>query len=398
MDGLGTIPAAVCSRYNLHMKNYDCIVLGFGGVGSAALRSAALKGWSVLGIDRFGPAHDKGSSHGQTRVFRKAYFEHPSYVPLLNESADLWDELNKRHRTKPSIKQLRHKTGALTIGMEGSPVVEGTIQSSQKFDLPYECFTADEIRRRLPIFNLSDDHVGVFEPDGGYLLVEQCVTAMISQALKHGAEVQSDTSVLDWMVDDSGLVTVTTDRGVFQAERLIVAAGAWTSALLPFLSDQLNVLRKQQHWFQLDRVDQKQVNDFPVFLFEEPNGHLFYGVPEMDYLGMKVCRHSGGQTISPPSNANHSLDSEELSAVESFMDGRLVFGRRRLVHHSLCMYTMTRDGHFIIDRMPNHDNIVFAAGLSGHGFKMAPVIGKYLTELLDGQRRAEFDFLRLRFS
>ena len=380
------------------MKTYDCIVLGFGGVGSAAMRFAALKGWSVLGIDRFGPAHDKGSSHGQTRVFRKAYFEHPDYVPLLLEAAELWDELNKRHRIRPSIKQLMHQTGVLTVGLEGSKTVEGVTKAAKDFDLPHEFFSATEIRRRLPIFNLTDEHVGVFEPDAGYLLVEQCVTAMISQALKHGAEIQSDTIVQDWTIDDSGLVTVTTDRGVFHAERLIVAAGAWSSQLLPFLRDGLTVLRKQQHWYQLDRVDQKQVNDFPVFLFEEPDGHLFYGVPEIDYLGMKVCRHSGGQPVADPTTMDRTLDDEELSAVESFMDGRLVFGRKRLVHHSTCMYTMSSDGHFVVDLVPDHDNVVFAAGLSGHGFKMAPMIGKYLTELLDGERRTEFDFLRLRFS
>jgi len=227
-------------------------------------------------------------------------------------------------------------------------------------------------------------------------LVEQCVTAMVSQALKHGAEIQSDTTVQDWSVADGGLVTVTTDRGVFQAERLIVAAGAWTSELLPFLRDQLKVLRKQQHWYQFDRVDQKQVNDFPVFLFEEPDGELFYGVPEIDYLGMKVCRHSGGESISDPTALDRSLDDGELSAVESFMDQRMHFGRKRLVHHSACMYTKSLDEHFVVDRVPDHDNVAFAAGLSGHGFKMAPVIGKYLVDMLAGEQRSEFDFLRMR--
>ena len=377
------------------MKTYDCIVLGFGGVGSAAMRFAALNGWSVLGIDRFGPAHDKGSSHGHTRVFRQAYFEHPDYVPLLLEAAELWDELNKRHRTKPSIKQLMHQAGVLTMGLEGSETVHGVLQACQQYHLDHECFTAAEIRRRLPIFNLADDHVGVFEPSGGYLLVEQCVTAMVSQALKHGAEIQSDTTVQNWSVDSAGLVTVTTDRGLFQAERLIVTAGAWSADLLPFLRDELTVLRKQQHWYQLDRVDQKQVNDFPVFMFDEPDGQLYYGVPEIDYLGMKVCRHSGGQSVSDPTTIDRSLDDEELSAVESFMNQRLHFGKKRLVHHSVCMYTMSSDGHFIVDRVPDHDNVVFAAGLSGHGFKLAPVIGKYLVDRLAGERKSTFDLFCL---
>ena len=177
---------------------------------------------------------------------------------------------------------------------------------------------------------------------------------------------------------------------------MIVAAGAWTSQLLPFVQDQLTVLRKQQHWYQLDRVDHKAINDFPVFVAEQSDGGVYYGVPEIDYLGMKVCRHSGGQSIDDPTDIDRSLDDEELAAVESFMDNRLVFGRKRLVHHSICPYTMSLDGHFVVDRSPQHDNVVFAAGLSGHGFKMTPVIGKYLVEMLDGTTRDEFEFLGLR--
>ncbi len=377
------------------MKHYDCIVLGFGGVGSAALRFAALKGWSVLGIDRFGPAHDRGSSHGRTRVIRKAYFEHPDYVPLLEQSYDLWDELNKRYRTNPSIPQLYEPTGVLTLGSPESETVRGVTAAAKQFDLPHERFTADEVRRRLPIFNLPDNFVGVFEQDAGYLLVEQCVTAMISQALRHGAELQVNTTVRGWNVDDGGLVSVETDRGTFTADRLVVAAGACSTEFLPFLRSQLTVVRKQQHWYQLDRVDQKAINDFPVFLIDQPNGELYYGVPEIDYLGMKICRHSGGHAVDDPTNIDRSLDAEELAAVESMMDERLVFGRKRLVHHSICPYTMSADGHFLVDRVPEHENVVFAAGLSGHGFKMTPVIGNYLVELLEGNARPEFEFLQL---
>jgi glycine/D-amino acid oxidase-like deaminating enzyme len=235
----------------------------------------------------------------------------------------------------------------------------------------------------------------VFEQDAGYLLVEQCVTAMISQALRHGAELQVNTTVRGWNVDDGGLVSVETDRGTFTADRLVVAAGACSTEFLPFLRSQLTVVRKQQHWYQLDRVDQKAINDFPVFLIDQPNGELYYGVPEIDYLGMKICRHSGGHAVDDPTNIDRSLDAEELAAVESMMDERLVFGRKRLVHHSICPYTMSADGHFLVDRVPEHENVVFAAGLSGHGFKMTPVIGNYLVELLEGNARPEFEFLQL---
>lgn len=378
------------------MKHYDCIVLGFGGVGSLALRFAALNGWKVLGIDRFGPAHDRGSSHGQTRVIRKAYFEHPDYVPLLHEAFELWDELNRRHRTAPEVTQLIERTGVLNVGQPDSEVIRGVRQSVDQHDLVHETFTAQEIQRRLPIFRVPEGWIGIFEQDGGFLRVEQCVAASIRQALQHGAEIQSNTIVEDWRVQSDDSIAVRTDNGTYYGDRLIVAAGAWSGQVLPIIGSPLTLFKKQQQWFQLDRVDQKRINGMPIFLFDEPDGDCFYGVPEIDYLGLKLCRHSGGQSITDPTNIDRSLDADELNSVESFMDRRMIFGRRRLVHHSICLYTMSADGHFLVDQVPEHPNVVFATGLSGHGFKLVPVIGKYLVELLQGNRRPEFDFLRLR--
>jgi sarcosine oxidase len=375
---------------------YDCIVLGFGGVGSQALRHAAMKGWKTLGLDQYGPAHDRGSSHGQSRIIRTAYFEHPNYVPLVARAYEMWDELNKRHRTKPEIKQLLTACGLLQIGRPESEVVQGVLSSAQAHGLTVEEFSSAQVMQRLPIFKVPGDYVGVFEPDAGFLRVELCVAAAIKQAIKQGAEIRSGVQVLGWDKQSTDEIEVKTNQGTIKTRRLIIAAGAWATDHLLGLDLGLSVVRKQQHWFQLDRVDQKLANQFPAFLIEDGSGQQFYGVPEFDHLGMKVGQHTGGDSMDPRDGLDHELDKNELAEVEAFLNAYFNFGRSRLVHHSNCMYTHSQDGHFVIDRHPEHAKVTFAAGLSGHGFKFTPVIGKYLVDLLDGERDPIFDFLKIR--
>ena len=364
-------------------------------MGSAALREAAKRGWRVLGIDRYGPAHDQGSSHGQTRIIRRAYFEHPSYVPLANRAFEMWDELNKRYRTKPSRDALITETGLLQIGDPGSELIQGIKASAQMHDLPIEQFSPEQIEQRLPLFKVPKNHIGLYEPDAAFLRVELCVAAAYEQAVKHGAETVSNTGVLGWHVGDDGVCAVETDQGKYFANRLVITGGAWASELLPDLQLGLKVVQKQQHWFQLDRVDQKIQNEFPCFLLEQDDGKCFYGFPEINYLGMKVCEHSGGTEISGPKAIDRNINKPELARTEEFMQEHMVFGKSRMVHHSTCLYTMSPDGHFFVDRYPNHENVVFAAGLSGHGFKFAPVLGMHLVDMLDGKEDPDFEFLRL---
>lgn len=374
------------------MTQYDCIVIGFGGVGSAALYHAAKKGWKVLGLDQFGPVHNLGSSHGQSRIIRQAYFEHPNYVPLATESLQRWDELNKRHRTRPEIKSLFERCGVLQIGRPDSEVIRGVQRSADQHDLQLESFTPEQMMQRLPLLKVDAEHVGLFEPDAGILRVEMCVTAHLAQAKKLGARLLGETKVESWSAAE-GCVEVRTGMETFTAERLVIAAGAWSQKLLGVELD-LKVVAKQQNWFQIDRVEQKLVNDFPAVFIEQDDGEQFYCIPELDSLGMKVCRHTGGESVDP-NTIVRELDQHDLKLNESFMDRYLEHTKHRLVHHSTCMYTMSPDGHFVVDFHPQHDNVVFAAGLSGHGFKFAPVLGHRLVEMLDGRSDPELEFLSL---
>lgn len=368
---------------------YDCIVLGLGGVGSAALRAAAMRGWNTLGIEQFGVVHDRGSSHGQTRIIRNAYFEHPDYVPLAQRSWKAWDELQTESR-----QPLMEKTGLLQMGPPDGEVVRGVLASAKQHGLKVETLTAEEVVSRFPAFKTPTHQIGLFEESAGFLRVEACVASLLKLARSAGATILANTEVESFEVASNGVISLETSKGSYQTERLIVAAGPWTQQVLKELDFQFKVIRKQQQWFQIDRVDTKFENGFPCYLFETEDG-IFYGFPEIDRLGMKVAEHTGGQSVADPSTLNRETNRNDQERCERFLDGHLNFTKRRLVHDSACMYTMSPDGHFVIDRHPRIDNFVFAGGLSGHGFKFLPVVAQQLVDLLDGESDPVFDFLRM---
>lgn len=368
---------------------YDCIVLGLGGVGSAALHAAAQRGWNTLGIEQFGAVHDRGSSHGQTRIIRTAYFEHPDYVPLAQRAWAAWNKLQLE-----SGEWLVEKTGLLQVGPPDGEVVQGVLGSAEQHGLPVEILTIAELAERFPIFKPDSTHVGVFEESAGFLRVETCVASLLKLARLAGAQIRANTVVRSYHVDQQGLISIDTNQGRLETERLIVAAGPWTQQVLVELDFHFEVIRKQQQWFQIDRVDAKYENGFPCYLFETDDG-CFYGFPELDRLGIKVAEHSGGQVVVDPSNLDRNVDLQDQSRCERFLDRHLHFTKRRLVHHSACMYTVSPDGHFVIDRHPRYENVVVAGGMSGHGFKFLPIVGQQLVDLLDGKDDPCFRFLQM---
>jgi monomeric sarcosine oxidase len=374
------------------MKRYDSIVLGAGGVGSAALFHLARRGVSVLGIDRFNPPHDRGSTHGQTRVIRQAYFEHPDYVPLLVESYRLWYQLEQL-----SGRQLFFPVGLVQAGPADGHVVPGVLRSSAEHGIVVEQILASDVERRWPGLRTDKDLTTVFEPSAGYLLVEDCVAAHLDAARSAGAEVLTETEVHSWTADDSE-VRVQTNRGEFAAQRLVIAAGAWAGGLLAGLGAELVVRRKSLLWYATDSADYDVSAGFPVFLFELPAG-IFYGFPKLDSRGVKVAEHTGGQVVENPLAVDRTLDRDEEMRVADFLAAHLPGVSSLVAHHAVCLYTMSPDEHFIVDRHPHHDNVVFAAGLSGHGFKFVPVLGRALAELaLDGDTALPIGFLaRARF-
>lgn len=368
---------------------YDAIVLGAGGVGSAVLWRMARRGAKVLGLDRFAPPHDRGSSHGQSRIIRQAYFEHPDYTPLLLGAYRLWAEL-----AECSGRRLYHEVGVLQIGPPEGIVVPGVLRSAEEHGLPVEQLSPQDIHRQWPAYRVPDDLLGMLEPRAGYLEVEACVAAHLEQAVRAGADLRTDTEVLAW--DAGPPVRVRTRGGEFVADRLIVTAGAWAGPLLADLGLALKVLRKSLFWHAVDPGHPAAHDRAPCFLYELPEG-VFYGFPQLDARGVKIAEHSGGLPLDDPLNVNRDVNREDGKRVAAFVEDYLPYLTARRTDHAACLYTMSPDGHFFVDRHPAHPYVAFAAGLSGHGFKFAPVLGEALTELaLDGATRLPIGFLGLR--
>jgi monomeric sarcosine oxidase len=377
------------------MEAYDVIVLGAGGVGSAALYHLAHRGARVLGIDRYHPPHDRGSTHGTTRVIRQAYFEHPDYVPLVVEGYRLWHDLEQQVG-----RRLFHETGLVEIGRADGVVVPGVLRAAEEHRLEVEQLFAAEIEHRWPGLRVPDEMVGVYEPGAGYLLVEECVRAHLEAAAAAGARLRTDTEVHGWSATGDA-ARVRTSAGEFAAAALVIAAGPWAGSMLssiwegeapaePSAGSQfasagaspspLTVLRKSLFWFECDAPQYDAAAGFPVFLFELPAG-MFYGFPKLDGRGVKVAEHTGGRPIDDPANVNREIDPGEERVLRDFLAAHLPGVSPRVADHAVCLYTMSPDEHFIVDRHPAHANVVFAAGLSGHGFKFTPVLGLALANL-----------------
>ncbi|MCA9174050.1 MAG: N-methyl-L-tryptophan oxidase [Planctomycetales bacterium] len=382
------------------MISCDVLVLGVGGVGSAALAQLASRGIRAIGIDRFAPPHDRGSSHGHTRAIRQAYFEHPNYVPLLRRAYELWDELEQSVE-----KHLFHRVGLLEAGIPDGEVVPGVLASAAEHNLAVQRYSVEEARRRWPMLNFDDSFDVVFEENAGYLLVEQCIEASCDIARRHGAEIHTD-EVVSWRPSGEG-VEVETTQSRYTASRLIVTAGAWASDLLATagLQTPLRVLRKHLHWHRTADPRYRSTaghDSFPVFFFEEPADcdgvvRFFYGFPQCDERGVKVAEHTGGSETPDPLTDPRDTEADDIARVSAFVDKRLSGVTATPHDHRVCFYTMSPDGHFVIDRLPTAPAVCFAAGLSGHGFKFAPALAEALCRLaLDEPISLPLDFLRMR--
>lgn len=365
---------------------FDVIVLGLGGFGSAALAHVARRGCRVLGIERFSIAHDRGSSHGETRIIRKAYFEHPDYVPLLIRAYELWRELEKA-----SERSLYVESGLVLGGAPQGETIRGALKSARQHHVQVEEISLSEARRQFPLLTFRDEDAVVFEPEAGYLRVEDCVTAHFNEALTLGATATSGETVLEWSADGD-CVRVVTDRQEYVGGRLIITAGAWNGPLLQELSLPLSVQRKLLFWHDVSTPQWKEAT---AYFFERPEG-CFYGFPSLDGRTAKVAEHSGGEPVENPLELDRQSHERDRAPVSRFVSQTLKHVSPTAKRHTACMYTMSPDGHFIVDQHPQYPQVVFGGGFSGHGFKFTPVIGEALADLaLDGKTALPIQFLSL---
>ena len=359
--------------------SYDVIVIGLGGMGSAAAYRLAERGQRVLGVDRFAPVHNQGSSHGGSRVTRQAYFEDPAYVPLLLRAEELWREVEAR-----SGRDVVHYTGGLMIGPADSRTVAGSLASAQQWGLEHELLDAARVRSRFPTLSPRDDDIALYERKAGYVVPEASVAAHLRLAAMAGAELHHEEPVTRWDADGTG-VRVHTHDNVYTAGQLVVCPGAWAPELLADLGIPFVIERQVQYWFR-PRGPVGRFVGHPVYVWEREGGRQFYGFPAVDGE-VKVAFFRGGRTCTPSTIDRH-VGADEVEAMAAFVAPRIPDLSGTFVRAAACMYTNTPDEHFVIARHPGHENVVVACGFSGHGFKFVPVVGEILADLaVDGRTR-----------
>lgn len=371
------------------IRRFDAIVIGVGGMGSAAAYHLARRGKRVLGLERYDIPNEMGSSHGSTRIIRLAYYEDPSYVPLLYRAYELWRELERIAR-----EQLLFITGSIDAGPPGSTVFEGSRRSCEEHNLPYEALTGADVNRRFPGYRLPAEALAVFQPEGGFVLPERAIVAHVTAAQSLGAEIHGREQVLEWLPLVSG-VRVRTDRGVYEADRLVVAAGAWASTLLDCLTDVAIPERQVLIWLQPKTVASFIPEHFPVFNLLVEEGR-YYGLPVFGVPGFKVGRwHHRAESVMPDAMDRecHPYDEDLLRA---FAERYFPDGAGPTMAMKACLFTNSPDEHFIIDLHPSYPQVSFLAGCSGHGYKFCTVIGEILADLAErGATRHAIDLFQL---
>jgi sarcosine oxidase len=358
-------------------------------MGSAALYHLAKRGERAVGIEQFTPGHDRGSSHGETRIIRLGYFEHPSYVPLVRAAFPLWRAIERE-----AGQSLLQVTGILELGAPDGTLVSGTLRSSREHALPHEVLDAAAVTRRFPAFRAPPHVVGVFQPEGGILAAEPAIHAQIALAQAAGASVRTSETVRA-IEPASGGVRVLTDQGVVEAGQAIVAAGPWVKTLLPDLPAPLRVTRQVLGWFEPSDAAMFARERCPVFMIENADG-VFYGFPAGEKPGIKFAKHHHEDEAVDPTAPARPMSGADEALLRAALAAHVPAANGRLLDAQTCLYTMAPDGDFIIDRLPGSPNVIVASPCSGHGFQFAPVIREILADLATtGATRHDISRFRL---
>ncbi len=365
------------------MRRYDAIVIGIGGMGSAAVYHLARRGMKTLGLEQFDIPHDRGSSHGTNRIIRLAYWEHPSYVPLLRRAYELWRELEHL-----SEERLLIITGSIDAGPEGCRTVRGSLLSCERHHLPHETMNAAELHHRYPGYRLTSDMIAVHQPDGGFVLSERAIVAYVMAAQALGADVHAREPVREWEPGSDG-VRVYTSRGAYAADRLVITAGPWAASLVPALARAAVPERQVLLWAQPLRPEYFRLGAFPVFNMEVSEGR-FYGFPVYGIPGFKIGKYHHRREQTDPDRVDREIHPDDEAVLRDGIRRYFPDADGPTMALKTCLFTNSPDEHFILDRHPDLPNVCLAAGFSGHGFKFCSVVGEIMADLaLEG--RSAFD-------
>ena len=362
------------------IREADVLVGGLGAVGAGIVRGLDRLGCSVIGIDRYRPPHEMGSSHGLARITREFVGEGAEYAPLVRRSHEIWAEMEARGA------RLRERTGLVYLSRKGrgarrhhaDDFIAATLEVAQAAGVRLPRLDAEALRAAWPQFNLPDDAVGYLEPEAGFVRPERCLEAMLGDLRDPARSLVFGETLLD-VREDGGGVRVTTDKAAYRARRAVLATGAWTPGLVGGAFGDLQVLRQVQYWFEL--TDPGLWRAAPTFLWFHGDGpaDVFYGFPSDDGASVKVATEQY-ETACDPDACDRTASAEEAAAMfEAHVRGRLNGVGPALKSAAACLYTFNgrpgREGRFMIGPHPAVPGVTVVSACSGHGFKHSAGLG-----------------------
>lgn len=358
---------------------YDTIIVGVGGMGSAAAWQLARRGQRILALEQFDIPHAQGSSHGVTRIIRLPYYEDPAYVPLLRRAYMLWRELER-----VSGERVLHITGSLDGGPEDGGLFQGALRSAQLHNLAHEILDPSEVAARFPAYTMPAGFRFLYQPEGGFVASERAIVAHVNAALAAGAHIRAREQLLSWDAPTDGEgVHVTTTQGSYHAGNIIFTAGAWMAELLPILTRLAVPERQVLAWLQPSRPEIFKPDRFPVFNLDVEEGR-YYGLPIFEVPGFKFGRYHHKGEVGKAGQIRRPADAQDERLLRQFAARYFPTGNGPTMALRDCMFTNTPDEHFIIDRHPERKQVILASPCSGHGYKFCSVIGEILADLTMG--------------
>jgi sarcosine oxidase len=378
-------------------SSFDVIVIGVGSMGSATCYYLAKRGYKVLGLEQFDISHEFGSHAGQSRIIRKAYFEHPDYVPLLEKAYQNWNEFEQE-----TGEQLYYKTGLLYAGNSTNEIIKGVKLAASLYNIELDNMNDNYYFQ----FKFPKSFEILFEPDAGFLPPEKAIRLYANEAKKWGATIHSNEKVTEWRKEGDGLI-VKTHKNSYQCNKLVITAGAWSGKMISGFSNKIKVTRQFVSWIKTKNDKQFDLNNFPCWMIGDDDKHgCYYGFPLLDIkkfgepAGLKLAHHFPKE-ITDPDYVNRETTKEDIENLKYCLDKYLPGVFDSVLHTKICLYGNSPDENFIIDKLPGYEeHVSIACGFSGHGFKFVSVVGEILAGLaIDGKTNLPIDFLKAkRFS
>ncbi len=384
-------------------NSFDTIVIGLGAMGSATIYQLAKRGIKSLGLDCFTPPHSFGSSHSESRITRQAIGEGEYFTPLSLRTMEIFQELEDTVNQK-----LIYLSGGLIIGKDNyrasinnvDNFFENTIKVANKYNIKYEVLSCKDITSKFSQFNVSPDEIGYYEYGSAALRPELIISAQLKLSQNLGAQLNLNEKFIGFEPHGNKVKVKTIDNS-YAAEKLVITVGPWLGELLPQLNNYLKVYRQVLYWYDVSNsIDRFQIPNFPIFIWLPKNDSqmAMYGFPALDGVngGIKIASEIYKETTTPEIVVRSVSDEEIISMYENKISHSFPLIKNNVLKTAVCLYTVTPNSNFIIDYLPDNNNVVICSACSGHGFKFSGAIGEQIVKFINNEKTlVDFSLFKL---